>query len=81
MNQGSVIVLKKFFDRKTVLEYQKRDFPIMLIFKYLQIFFIKMVESGICDDQANQTGIHGRSVTDSLTVVNYFAAYMQLENV
>ena len=31
----------------------------MLVFKYLQIFLIKMVESGICDDQANQAGIQG----------------------
>ena len=31
----------------------------MLIFKYLQIFLIKMVESGICDDQANQAGVNG----------------------
>jgi len=43
----------------------------MLIFKYLQIFLIKMVESGICDDQANQAGIHGHKhickiVNDSL---------------
>ena len=47
----------------------------MLIFKYLQIFLIKMVESGICDDQANQAGIHGHIhvceiVNDSLEYIS-----------
>ena len=31
----------------------------MLIFQYFLIIFIKMVESGICDDQVDQAGIHG----------------------
>ena len=55
MNQRSVIVLNMLF-QNTLL---KRDSRIMLVFKYLQIFLIKMVESGICDDQANQAGIQG----------------------
>ena len=33
----------------------------MLIFRYLQIILIKIAESGICDDQTNQAGIHGPS--------------------
>ena len=55
MNQRSVIVLNMLF-QNTLL---KRDSRIMLVFKYLQLFLIKMVESGICDDQANQAGIQG----------------------
>jgi len=55
MNQRSVIVLNMLFPN-TLL---KRDSRIMLVFKYLQLFLIKMVESGICDDQANQERIQG----------------------
>ena len=61
INQWSVIILNTVSilrDCNSVLEYQK-DFRVMLIFQYFLIIFIKMVESGICDDQVDQARIHG----------------------